>query len=362
MTHDCPVGACVFPQRGSALRTVCGLIGVLAFAATLPATTLAGATGPEGLRLAADPGADNASSPRTSSAPVIRNPEKTRDRTSDFDAFDRGSRGPLLTDQGEKYRNRRRKEPVFISRKGVPLFTNRPGKYRQDSAYIEITLRYDPLFIPGQYKGFTPAQYTTAEIARLVRANAQRYGLDPNLVLAVIRVESGFKPYAVSKAGARGLMQLMPGTAAEMGLAPDTIFDPAHNIAAGTQYLAKMLGLFDGNVAYALAAYNAGPGNVKKYGGIPPFKETRHYVRAVQRLHGRFRKEGVAWQYASAEDEVNAGYLPSVEGKYLLIIYKNGLTERAEEVIDGTTHYYARFHNRVTQIPKSQVERIAKFD
>ena len=291
---------------------------------------------------------------------VIENPKKKTAKPDDFDAFERGEGGPLFTNQGEKYRAKSVRGPVFISRKGVPLFTNRPKEYRGQREYVEVTLHFDPVFVPGQYKGFTPAQYTSEQIAEIVRDCAARYGLDPDLVLAVVRVESNFRPYAVSRAGARGLMQLMPGTAAEMGLTEATVFDPAHNIAAGTQYLAKMLDLFDGNLPHALAAYNAGPGNVKKYGGVPPFNETRNYVRNVQRFYRRFSREGLAWRYAAGEREVGGGYLPDAEGAYCLIELTNGLTERAEEVIEGTEYYYARFGDRIAQIPKDKVKRIIK--
>jgi soluble lytic murein transglycosylase-like protein len=113
----------------------------------------------------------------------------------------------------------------------------------------------------------------------LIHEAAKRFRLAPALIRAVIRAESGFDPDAVSRAGAEGLMQLMPALAAEMGVA--NAFDPRENIMAGTQYLSALIAEQNGNVALALASYNAGPGAVERYGGIPPFKETQRYVKTI---------------------------------------------------------------------------------
>jgi hypothetical protein len=116
----------------------------------------------------------------------------------------------------------------------------------------------------------------------IIQEAAALHGVDPDLVKAVIQTESRFDPRAQSGAGARGLMQLMPRTAKAVGIVDP--FDPRQNIFGGVKYLSQMMERYNGNTAMALAAYNAGPGNVRRYRGVPPFRETRGYVSKIAKL------------------------------------------------------------------------------
>ena len=119
----------------------------------------------------------------------------------------------------------------------------------------------------------------------LIQQASSKYGVDADLVKAVIQNESAYDPSAVSSAGALGLMQLMPATADSLGV--DNPLDPAQNIDGGVKLLRELLNQFGGNVSNTLAAYNAGPGAVQQYGGIPPYQETQTYVRRVLSTYGK---------------------------------------------------------------------------
>ena len=127
----------------------------------------------------------------------------------------------------------------------------------------------------------------SAAFDRLIQAACQRYGVEFALVKAVIKAESAFNPGALSRAGARGLMQLMPATAAMHGV--EDIHAPSDNIEGGVRHLRLLLNQFDGDVPLALAAYNAGAGAVTRYNGIPPYQETQHYVRRVLYYRNSYR-------------------------------------------------------------------------
>lgn len=129
-----------------------------------------------------------------------------------------------------------------------------------------------------------PAQFTCDPLAKdkadaMISANAEKNGLTPDVLRALIRQESSFYPCAVSQKGAMGLMQLMPGTAAQLNVMDP--FDPADNVRAGSQYLRQLLDRYDGDLVLALSAYNAGPARVDAAGGIPAIKETREYVQKI---------------------------------------------------------------------------------
>ena len=135
-------------------------------------------------------------------------------------------------------------------------------------------------------QGANPAEVRLLpHLESVIQPAAAKYGLDPNLVAAVIWAESSGDPNAVSKKGAQGLMQLMPATARELGVG--NVLDPGQNVDGGSHYLRRMLDEHDGDLSLALAAYNAGPDAVRKYGGVPPYRETQDYVGKVLRVYER---------------------------------------------------------------------------
>jgi soluble lytic murein transglycosylase-like protein len=189
----------------------------------------------------------------------------------------------------------------YRDRRGVVHFTNAPTDQRFRAfeavqsrvtrvSFTQTHRRYAasgtgrPTFLPARrsYRSmFAPQREASPEIARLIDETSQRYGVDAALVHAVVRAESAFDHLAVSSKGARGLMQLMPTTASEVGVRD--AFHPRDNLEGGVFYLRELLDRFSGNTRLALAAYNAGPGAVDSYGGIPPYDETRDYVSRVFR-------------------------------------------------------------------------------
>jgi hypothetical protein len=162
------------------------------------------------------------------------------------------------------------------------------------------TLPLSPMSVDGlTLKPIGPAAVQSASVSAtddgpgkfddFIEQAAEKNGVESALVRAVIHAESDFNPKAVSKCGAQGLMQLMPGTARALGVKDS--FDPAQNINGGTQYLRHLLDQF-GDVSHAVAAYNAGPGSVKRYGGVPPFAETQAYVKRVEGYLQNYRAQG----------------------------------------------------------------------
>lgn len=196
--------------------------------------------------------------------------------------------------------------------KGVVKMSNRTRSARSGGLNRrELLIDSDMTSTPEQFRGDeyvaldqieVPESFDTALTSSLPRPDgasvdsivqycAQQYRLDENLIYAIIKAESNGDRLAVSSAGARGLMQLMPGTAREMSVID--IFDPAENIAGGAQYLSKLASMYEGDMTLALAGYHAGPGNVDKYGGVPPFEETRKYIDRVQQYQRNYERSGI---------------------------------------------------------------------
>lgn len=126
-----------------------------------------------------------------------------------------------------------------------------------------------------------------SEFDNILAEAAQRYGIDPALLKAVAQAESNFSPMAVSQAGAKGIMQLMDATAQQLGV--EDSFDPIQNIDGGARFLRQLLNRYDGNEMLAVAAYNAGPGAIDRWGGLPPYQETQIYVPRILDLRNQYR-------------------------------------------------------------------------
>jgi len=157
-----------------------------------------------------------------------------------------------------------------------------------------IAIEPEEIFIPAPRMPLMQAPY-----GDMIQSAAKKYSVDADLIFSVIAAESNFNPRAISRRGARGLMQLLPATGARFGV--KDIFDPAQNIDAGTQYLRDLMTRYQGDLVLTLAAYNAGPGAVQHYGRVPPYNETISYVRAIRKTYAQRKSKNDPKTEAKAE-------------------------------------------------------------
>ncbi|MCL1056509.1 lytic transglycosylase domain-containing protein [Shewanella gelidimarina] len=167
---------------------------------------------------------------------------------------------------------------------GVVVFSDRPP----ETGHYQVRIYDCYACKPSSNINWQSIPLFTQQYNEDIRLAARTYQLEAALIRAVIHAESSFRPAAISKTGAQGLMQLMPATAKELGVTD--AFKPSQNIQAGSRYLAQLLKRFDGDITLACAAYNAGASRVEQYRGVPPFPETKAYVERVNILLQRYRK------------------------------------------------------------------------
>lgn len=282
-------------------------------------------------------------------------------------------------------------QSYFVDGEGVPTLTNQPNRYRRRAEFREVKFETRPILIAKSPDPVVlSGEHSRSHYFALARRYAELHGVDEAIVVAIIRVESNFDPKARSRMGARGLMQLMPATAAELNVRD--IYDPEQNIAAGTLYLANMMKIFNDDIELALAAYNAGPGTVRKFGGIPPYRQTRNYVRRVQEFARKYTngdmeliplKRSKAIQHLAEKGitpkDVPPIYLkllsaaapkiaekvpprptPPPEIPRLMVYFTNGVVLSAKSArVDGY-NYYLELDTTQLIVPRSHIRRIVR--
>lgn len=214
-------------------------------------------------------------------------------------------------------------------------------------------------------ENFSSYLQTTASLEEIFTEAAERYHVPKDLIKAIAKTESDFDPNATSGSGAQGLMQLMPATARELGVTD--AYDPYQNVMGGTKYISQLLDKYDGDVKLALAAYNAGSGNVAKYGGIPPFKETQNYVvKVMNYMNGGvqvpddyYPAAGAGNAAAKAAETATGGITGRVSG----ILAAASVEEAEENYFKGALNQlfsyddYLRFIELYTKVQTEQKEK-----
>jgi soluble lytic murein transglycosylase-like protein len=206
----------------------------------------------------------------------VRSALSNRRQSERRERFPVAANGPALPTPRERRRARRRRFAKGGLAVALALMCRHAGRLLVDEDEPRVEVGAGNLQI---------APYTRIDLERDIEEAAAQHGVNPHLVRAVVQAESAFNPLAVSRVGARGLMQLMPDTATRMGVTDS--LDPRQNVFGGAKYLRQLLTRFDGNVALALAGYNAGPAKVARYHGIPPYGETRGYVTKIRTIVGK---------------------------------------------------------------------------
>ena len=247
---------------------------------------------------------------------------QTRQRV--FDNFDTERGVQLITPKTAPIIDSKSKPLVKKTAQSSPsLQNNLSAKSNfKSTAYSKITM-----FAGTSMNGFTTG---SAEIDSYIVDSCIRYGIDPLLVYAQMHQESSFKLKAMSYKGARGLMQLMPATAIRFGVRD--IYNPKQNIEAGVKYMRWLLNTFGGDVALALAGYNAGEGAVMKYGNqIPPYRETQEYVRRISARYNSIKNPNLAAKTVKKVTEKEVAKLEQKEAAPLTVLERSALTIRTAD-------------------------------
>lgn len=229
---------------------------------------------------------------------------------------------------------------VYRDQNGSALLTNKrvaDGSYRQEKVTYYPNTNVHSYNNWGSNEASVLPSYSKSKDAydHIIRNAAQMYGVSEGLIKAIMHTESGFNPSAKSPVGAQGLMQLMPATAQRFNVS--NAYDPVQNIHGGVKYLSWLIKRFKGNTQLALAGYNAGEGNVDKYGGIPPFRETQDYVRRVMSRYNNLYAGGVSNAAMSSGAQVqvvsaSANYTPnsqSMPQREIIALSNGSFTDRA---------------------------------